>query len=52
MPSDIGWARDEAANRTLKMWSAIYPELVLKFGSDPDFRRLVIAVTDLRMAMK
>jgi|GEM_PF-5787218 hypothetical protein len=52
MPSDIGWARDEAANRALKMWSVLYPELALAFGDNPDFKRLTIAVSDLRTAMK
>lgn len=49
---DKGAAIAEAATRTTKMFAAIYPELAMKFGDDPDFKRLVVAITDLRMALR
>jgi hypothetical protein len=42
----------ESASRTERMFADIYPELAMKFGDDPRFKRLVIAVTDLRSDLK
>lgn len=39
----------ESGGRTCRMFRILYPRLAMLLGDDPDFRRLVIAMTDLRM---
>jgi hypothetical protein len=51
MATDRYLAICESGGRTVRMWSVLYPKLAMAFGDDPDFKRLVIAVTDLRMAL-
>lgn len=42
----------ESASRTERMFAAIYPEVAMKFGDDPRFKKLVIAITDLRSDLR
>jgi hypothetical protein len=49
MSADKYLAICESGDRTCRMFRVLYPKLAMAFGSDPDFKRLVLAVTDLRM---
>jgi hypothetical protein len=49
MATDNYLAICESGDRTCRMFAALYPELAMKFGDDPRFKKLAIAVRDLRM---
>jgi hypothetical protein len=49
MATDKYLAICESGGRTVKMWAVLYPRLAMLLGDDPDLKRLVIAMTDLRM---